>query len=57
MRHLWIFLGLMGIWFLASAATEQGLLPSGHGTGRTSEVVLGIALLAYAAFRLYRLRR
>ncbi len=47
---------VVGIWFLASAATEEGLLPSGHGIGRTSEVILGIALLAYGGFRLWRSR-
>jgi len=47
-----ILIGLAGIWFLASAATEEGLLPSGHGAGRISEVVLGILALGYAAFRL-----
>ncbi|MBK9152856.1 MAG: hypothetical protein IPM25_01265 [Chloracidobacterium sp.] len=51
---LWVLLGLVGIWFLASAATEQGLLPSGHGFGRVSEVVIGLALVAYAAYRAKR---
>jgi hypothetical protein len=53
MKFLWIVLALFGVWFLASAATEEGLLPSGHGAGRVSEVVLGIALIAYSAFRLW----
>ena len=52
MRILWAFMVLAGIYFLASAATEEGLLPSGHGTGRTTEVLMGIALLGYGAFRL-----
>ncbi len=47
---------VVGIWFLASAATEEGLLPSGHGIGRTSEVIIGIVLLAYGGFRLWLLR-
>jgi uncharacterized membrane protein len=54
MKILWIVLVLFGVYFLASAATEQGLLPSGHGTGRTSEIILGIALVAYGAFRLWK---
>lgn len=54
MRILWIFLLLVGIWFLASAATTDGLLPSGHGVGRWSEVIMGIALIAYSLFRLKR---
>ncbi len=48
---LWILLGVVGIWFLASAATENGLLPNGHGLGRGFEVIVGLALVAYAAFR------
>lgn len=48
---LWVLLGLVGIWFLASAATPNGLLPSGHGIGRVFEIVVGLALVAYAAFR------
>ncbi len=56
MKFLWILMALVGIWFLASAATFEGLLPSGHGTGRTSEVILGIILLAYGGFRLWRSR-
>lgn len=51
---LWVLLGLVGIWFLASAATERGLLPNGHGLGRVSEVVIGLVLVAYAAFRAKR---
>lgn len=54
MKILWIVLGLAGLWFLASATTERGLLPSGHGTGRLSEVVIGLLLVGYAGFRLYR---
>jgi hypothetical protein len=56
MKFLWILLGLVGVWFLASAATEHGLLPSGHGTGRVSEIIMGTALVAYSGFRLYRSR-
>ncbi len=56
MKILWIIMAFVGIWFLASAATEDGLLPSGHGVGRTSEIVVGIALLGYAAFRIWRSR-
>jgi hypothetical protein len=51
MRYLWIFWALMGIWLLASAATERGLTPSGHGAGRVSEVILGVLALVYAAYR------
>ncbi|CAN5281727.1 hypothetical protein BH20ACI2_BH20ACI2_23690 [soil metagenome] len=56
MKFLWIVMALVGIWVLASAATEEGLLPSGHGIGRSSEIVFGIALLAYGGFRLWRSR-
>lgn len=52
LRFVWILLGLAGIWFLASAATTDGLLPSGHGFGRVSEVIFGLGLIAYAIFRL-----
>lgn len=51
-KILWTIMILAGIYFLASAATEEGLLPSGHGTGRTSEMIFGIVLLGYGAFRL-----
>lgn len=54
MRLLWIVLLLAGIWFLASAATTDGLLPSGHGFGRVSEIVFGVLLIAYAIFRMRR---
>ena len=54
MKILWIVLGLVGIWFLASAATENGLLPSGHGLGRISEIVFGFALIGYSIFRIKR---
>ncbi len=47
-------MGIVGLWFLASAVTTDGLLPSGHGTGRVSEVIMGIGLVGYAAFRLLR---
>ena len=54
-RNLLIVLfGLIGIWFLASAATENGLLPSGHGFGRASEVIIGLFFLGYAIFRGWR---
>ncbi len=43
---------LVGIWFLASAATTDGLLPSGHGFGRWSEVVLGLFFVVYPILRL-----
>lgn len=48
---------LIGVWFIASAVTETGLMPSGHGTGRVSELVVGIGLIAYSVFRLWRSRR
>ena len=56
MKILWVVLILFGLYFLASAATEAGLLPSGHGTGRVSEVILGVALVGYGVFRLLRRR-
>ena len=43
-----VILSLMGIWLLASAMTEKGLLPSGHGVGWDSEVVMGIGCLIAA---------
>jgi threonine/homoserine/homoserine lactone efflux protein len=55
MRYTWVILLLAGIWFLASAATERGLLPSGHGFGRISEIVLGLMLIAFGIYR-YRSR-
>lgn len=57
MRILWIVLLLAGIWFLASAATTDGLLPSGHGFGWVSEVVLGVFFVAYSLFRILGARR
>jgi uncharacterized membrane protein len=54
MKVLWIVLLFFGIWFLASAATEEGLLPSGHGAGRVSEVIFGVGLIAYSIYRLKR---
>ena len=52
MRFSWVFWVIIGLWFLASAVTENGLLPSGHGAGRFSEVLLAIAFIGYAIFRL-----
>lgn len=52
MKIMSILLLLVGIWFLASAATENGLLPSGHGMGRLSEVIIGIVLIVGSIFRL-----
>ena len=54
MKIVWILLIVAGVYFLASAATEQGQLPSGHGTGRASEVVLGVIVIAYGIYRLKR---
>jgi hypothetical protein len=54
MRIIGIVSGIFGIWFLASALTENGLLPSRHGSGRTSEVIEGIIFLAFAGFVLFR---
>jgi len=31
MKVLWILIAVAGVWFLASAATDEGLLPSGMG--------------------------
>ncbi|MGE3467573.1 MAG: hypothetical protein AB7J13_11645, partial [Pyrinomonadaceae bacterium] len=47
-----VFYVLIGLWFLASAATERGLLPNGHGGGRIIEVGLGLLFLGYGIFRL-----
>ena len=52
MKYVWILVLLAGVWMLASAATEQGLLPSGHGVGRWPELVLGLACVLYAGWRL-----
>ena len=51
---LWMLIGLVGIWFLASAATTEGLLPSGHGFGRVFEVIIGLVFVGYALFRARR---
>jgi hypothetical protein len=53
MKILYILLGLCGVYFLASAATEDGLLPSGHGTGRWSEIILGLGLVGLAIYKLW----
>lgn len=52
MKILSILLLISGVWFLASASTENGLLPSGHGMGRFSEVIIGLMLIVGAIFRL-----
>ena len=52
MKVLWIIFAVIGVWFLASAATENGLLPSGHGVGRVPEIIMGLAFVVYAGFRL-----
>jgi len=49
-------LAVMGIWLLASATTEKGLLPSGHGAGWVSEVVIGLMCLAVAITQLRKAR-
>lgn len=54
LKILWIVIGVAGVWFVASAATENGLLPSGHAVGRIPEAIIGVFLIAYAAFRVYR---
>ncbi len=56
-KGLAIVLLLIGIWFLASAATPNGLLPGGHGLGRGAEIVVGLILVAYGIFRLRPLRK
>ena len=56
MKYLWILFLVVGLWFLASAATEQGLLPSGHGVSRTAEIIAGIVMVGYAVFRLAKRR-
>ena len=53
MKLFYILLGLCGVYFLASAATEEGLLPSGHGTGRWSEIVFGLILVGLAVYKLF----
>lgn len=45
MKFILLLLIVTGIWFLASAATTEGLLPSGHGTGRISEIIEGLTLI------------
>jgi hypothetical protein len=57
MKFLWVLMALIGVWFLASAATPEGLLPSGHGAGRTGEILIGIGLIGYGAFRLWSSRK
>ena len=52
MKILGLLLILIGIWFLASSATTEGLLPSGHGTGRVSEIIEGLALIGLGICRL-----
>lgn len=54
MKYLWIVWAVIGVWFLASAATENGLLPSGHGPGRIWEILLGIGAIGYSIFRFRR---
>ena len=54
MKIVYILMALFGIWFLASAATVDGLLPSGHGSGVWSEIIFGVALLGFAAFKLFK---
>jgi hypothetical protein len=56
MRYLYLSLILIGALFLASALTTNGLLPSGHGTGRVSEVILGIGLIAFSLYMFMRRR-
>ena len=51
-----VILSLMGIWLLASAMTEKGLLPSGHGPGWFSEVVIGLMCLVAALMQVRAVR-
>lgn len=57
MKVLWGLFIIIGIWLLASAATENGLLPSGHGTGRVSEVIEGLFLIGLGSYFLLRRKR
>ena len=57
MKILAVLSIIFGIWFLASAATVDGLLPSGHGTGRASEVMYGLGLVALGIYLLFRKAR
>jgi hypothetical protein len=52
MRFVWVLLAFFGVWLLVSSFTPDGLLPGGHGTGRWSEALEGLAALGYAAYRL-----
>ena len=54
MKIFYALLGLCGLWFLASSMTVDGLLPSGHGSGVWSEVIIGIALVGFAAYKLFK---
>ncbi|MEO7539631.1 MAG: hypothetical protein ABIV21_06365 [Pyrinomonadaceae bacterium] len=54
MKILGLLFVVIVLWFLASAATTEGLLPSGHGTGRIPEIIEGLALIGFGIFRLTR---
>jgi len=56
MRYLYLLLILTGVYFLVNSFTTEGLLPSGHGTGRVSEVIEGIGLIAFSLYMLTRQR-
>ena len=51
-----VLLSVMGVWFLASAMTEKGLLPSGHGIDRSTEIVIGAGCLIMAILRVRNAR-
>ena len=52
----WIFL-VTGILLLVNAASKAGFFPSGHGAGRTPEIIQGIASVVGGAVYLICERR
>ena len=53
----WVFLAT-GILLLLNAASKAGFFPSGHGTGRVSEIIQGVAfVIGSAAYLIYERRK
>jgi hypothetical protein len=53
----WIFL-VTGILLLVKAASKAGFFPSGHGVGRTPEIIQGIAsVVGSAVYLIYERRK
>jgi hypothetical protein len=52
----WIFL-VSGILLLVNAASKAGFFPSGHGVGRTPEIIQGIVFVVGSAVYLIYERR